>query len=91
MAAQMQKMRNQLEQLQAEVLYCRGGGALEELQVQAFNHTGFSDEAINSDFGLISLFFLFEPRFCAIRSPCLKPAIQSSIKSLKNNKSLAST
>ncbi|KAH7688790.1 Plus-end-directed kinesin ATPase protein [Dioscorea alata] len=33
MAAQMQKMRNQLEQLQAEVLYCRGGGALEELQI----------------------------------------------------------
>lgn len=31
----MQRMRSQLEQLQAELLFCRGGGApLEELQVQ---------------------------------------------------------
>ena len=34
-AAEMQRMRSQLEQLQSELLFCRGGGApLEELQVQ---------------------------------------------------------
>ncbi|THU67547.1 hypothetical protein C4D60_Mb05t25800 [Musa balbisiana] len=33
-AAEMQRMRSQLEQLQAELLFCRGGGApLEELQL----------------------------------------------------------
>jgi len=39
MAAEMHRMRNQLEQLQAELLFSRGGGAsFEELQVTCFDY-----------------------------------------------------
>jgi len=48
MAAEMHKMRNQLEQLQAELLFSRGGGAsFEELQVTCF------------DYDLVPLIYLF--------------------------------
>nr|XP_010913544.1 kinesin-like protein KIN-4C isoform X1 [Elaeis guineensis] len=47
-AAEMQRMRSQLEQLQAELLFCRGGGApLEELQI--LRHKISLLEASNTD------------------------------------------
>ncbi|KAJ0986686.1 hypothetical protein J5N97_005042 [Dioscorea zingiberensis] len=46
-AAQLQRMRNQLEQLQAELLYYRGGGALDELQI--LRHKISLLEASNAD------------------------------------------
>ncbi|KAJ0986665.1 hypothetical protein J5N97_005021 [Dioscorea zingiberensis] len=46
-AAQLQRMRNQLEQLQAELSYYRGGGALDELQI--LRHKISLLEASNAD------------------------------------------